>query len=276
VDLDVLFTYLPQLEEHRRNNARPDSAEMLHLDKLIEFLRTHYASTSEKLKALLEHKEITFDLLRVFFRPNSIVYMDCATSEQPRCLMFDSGQVKTVEKQKRFNMSCRFLTHDGESFGEATTTTCIVEFRGVKKISSLGVYPLEYHAAQQEIVEELTERGRKFISLIGTHCRVYKGMGFYMKENKEVKKFPVNGRVMIDAVSFRERNPNYFNPRVEQKSSQNGSIPLFSSLGWEVNYEENSESEGKITKREISYSTEDLLLCKPTVFGFSLTAKHWG
>src|SRR2546423_5258746 len=51
------------------------------MGKLIEFLATHYASTSEKLTALLKHKEITFELLPVFFRPNSIVYMVSADSE---------------------------------------------------------------------------------------------------------------------------------------------------------------------------------------------------
>lgn len=71
---DVLFTYLHQLEAYRKN-IKLDSTEILHLDTLIEFLTTHYASTSEKLTALLEHKEITFELLPVFFRPNSVVYM---------------------------------------------------------------------------------------------------------------------------------------------------------------------------------------------------------
>jgi hypothetical protein len=68
---------------------------MLHLDNLIEFLKTHYASTNERLKALLEHEEITFELLPVFFRPNSLVFMISHAPEQPKCLMFDSGEVKT-------------------------------------------------------------------------------------------------------------------------------------------------------------------------------------
>jgi hypothetical protein len=60
-------------------------------------------------------------------------------------------------------------------------------------------------------VFQLIKRGRKFISLIRTYYRKYKAQAFY-REKKEVKKFPVSGRVMVDAVLFRERNLNYFFP----------------------------------------------------------------
>jgi hypothetical protein len=40
-------------------------------------------------------------------------------------------------------------------------------------------------------------------------------MSLYI-EKKEVKKFPVNGRVIVDAVLFREKNLNYFFLRVDE------------------------------------------------------------
>jgi hypothetical protein len=91
INPDVLFTYLPQLKTYRETNIKADSTERLHLDILIEFLTKHYASTSERLAALVKHKEITFELLPIFFRPNEVVYMIAADSEKPRCLMLDSG-----------------------------------------------------------------------------------------------------------------------------------------------------------------------------------------
>jgi hypothetical protein len=45
---------------------------------------------------------------------------------------------------------------------------------------------------------------------------MYEGLGFF-REKKGIKKFPVSGRVMVDAVSFRERNLNYFFPQVDEK-----------------------------------------------------------
>lgn len=124
-----------------------DSIEILYLDKLIEFLVTYYASTSEKLTALFEYKEITFELLLVFFRSNSVVYMVFVDSEKPKCLIFDSGLIKAIFNGKKyFELSCRYLTHDGKYFGKAIIITIITEFYGVMKITLLRVYPLKYYA----------------------------------------------------------------------------------------------------------------------------------
>jgi hypothetical protein len=246
---------------------------MLHLETLIKFLEAHYASKSEKLNALLEHKEITFELFPVFFRPNSVMYMISANSGKPRCIRFDYGQVKKSNGKTCFQLSCHYLTYDGICFGEAPVTAEIQEFQGVTKITSLGVYPLEYHAEKQKVVEELTKRGRKFLSLNGTHYRKYEGQAFYRKK-KEVRKFAVRGRVMIDAVSFREKNPNYFFPSIDEKPFEDDP---------DSSQDDDSNSEGRssgndrvVTKRKAFCSPDELLLCSETVYGFCFITKLWG
>jgi hypothetical protein len=62
---------------------------------------------------------------------------------------------------------------------------------------------------------------------------------------------------MVDAVSFRERNPNYFFPQVDERSSLDD---LFS--------EDDSKNDREVTKQRASYTPEDLLLCSATVYGF--------
>jgi hypothetical protein len=99
INPDILFTYLHQLEAYRKN-TRLGFTERLHLDKLIEFLITYYALTIKKLTALLKYKKITFELLLVFFRPNSVVYMVSADSKKPKCLTFNSGLVKVFNDKK--------------------------------------------------------------------------------------------------------------------------------------------------------------------------------
>jgi hypothetical protein len=123
----------------------------------------------------------------------------------------------------------------------------------------------------------LTERGRKFISLIETHYRNYKGLAFYKDKKNEVKKFHVSGRVMVDAISFREKNPNYFGQPVNARSSQDGSIDI--GLYRDADSDSDDSSSGnnqEVTKRKTTYNGEDLLLCNPTVFGFCLSTKQWG
>jgi hypothetical protein len=241
---------------------------MLHLETLIKFLEAHYASKSEKLNALLEHKEITFELLPVFFRPNSVMYMISANSEKPRCIRFDYGQVRKSNGKMCFQLSCHYLTYDGICFGEAPVTAEIQEFQGVMKITSLGVYPLEYHAEKQKVVEELTKRGRKFMSLNGTHYYKYEGQAFYRKK-KEVRKFAVRGRVMIDAASFREKNPNYFFPSIDEK-------PFEDDPDSSQDDDSNSGNDRVVTKRKAFCSPDELLLCSETVYGFCFITKLWG
>ena len=92
---------------------------------------------------------------------------------------------------------------------------------------------------------------------------------------KEVKKFIVRGRVMIDTSTFREKNPNYFVPHLnEKKSSDDGTgFGLFDDPSTEDN---SSGDDREVTKRKISYTREELLLCSDTVYGFSFLQRRWG
>jgi hypothetical protein len=243
---------------------------------LIDFLKTHYASTTERLTALRKHQKITFELLHVFFQPGSIIYIDCATSEKPKCLKFDSGKMKTTDTdEKCFELNCRYLTHNGKRPGEAPIKTRILEFQGATKITSLGVYPLQYHPAKQEMIDELTERKRKFINLTkaGVHYRTYQGMAFYRKGKDKVQKFNVRDRVIVDPKSFRKKNPNYFFPSVRETSLPARAIDVTSLTDIFGSDNGSSGKKDMVTKRKTSFSTEDLLLCSPTVFGFSLSIK---
>lgn len=84
----------------------------------------------------------------------------------------------------------------------------ISEFRGAKKITSLSCYPLEYHKNEEQLREDLIERGKKFVSLSGVHYKSHQGMAYY-KKKKSVIKVNVNGRVMVDSAIHRRINPNY-------------------------------------------------------------------
>jgi hypothetical protein len=82
---------------------------------------------------------------------------------------------------------------------------------------------------------------------------------------------------MIDAVSFREKNPSYFFPHINEKSTQDSSIDLgFSADDDSSSEEADSGNSGEVTKRKTFYTKEDLLLCKLIVFGFSFSTKIWG
>jgi hypothetical protein len=69
---------------------------------------------------------------------------------------------------------------------------------------------------------------------------------------------------MVDAVIFRERNPNYFFPQVDERSFQDDLL------------EDCLKNDRKVTKQRTSYTEEDMLLCSATVYGFCFHTKLWG
>lgn len=84
----------------------------------------------------------------------------------------------------------------------------IPDFRGARKITSLGTYPLKYHKNEAQLQLDLIERGKKFVQLSGVHYKSHQGMAYY-KKKKAVIKVNINGRIMIDPAIHRRINPNY-------------------------------------------------------------------
>lgn len=84
----------------------------------------------------------------------------------------------------------------------------IPEFRGARKITSLGCYPLKYHKNETQLRKDLIERGKKFVGLGGVHYKSHHGMAYH-KKKKAVIKVNINGRIMVDPAIHRRINPNY-------------------------------------------------------------------
>jgi len=268
--LEVLFTFLPELQAYFDSATEVEAQSIQQLGELLKFLKDWYSSAIETLAALLGHGEITYDLLWALFKPSSQVYTIDQDSEQPKCLIVDFGDPQERKGQKFFEMYCRYLAYDGKFFGEAQTILKVSEFRGARKISALEVFPLHYAKDAANIKEDLVARGRKFLTLMGTvHCE-YKGLAFYKVQGKAVK-INLKGRAMIDAASFREFNANYANLDLDPED------PEYYARRYEgVNL--HRQAVGPKVNKALSQndlSEEELILCSPAVPGFSLSKRLW-
>jgi hypothetical protein len=90
-------------------------------------------------------------------------------------------------------------------------------------------------------------------------------------------KFPVDSRIMIDTVFFREANPNYTMPYIEKsapKKSTTGNEFMFFSI--DDPSEKQSGRVNRSGKDPAEMMEDDLILCSPTVPGFSYRNKMWG
>jgi hypothetical protein len=115
----------------------------------------------------------------------------------------------------------------------------------------------------------LTECGQKFLAMVDIHPCEYKGRAFYIEKEKVVEIF-IKSRVVVDAAFFREENPNYARPSI--KESDKGSICIDLD---EVSKISSSSAKGNGMDPS-KVSGEDLLICSPTIPGFSLGDRRWG
>jgi hypothetical protein len=229
----LLFNYLPQLENILSNEKEKpidlqNQTLINHVTDLVEYVTIDYASVAKLLYPLLQHQEITFELLWALFLPNTLIYTICPGTKEPRCLKLDWGQQKEfMNRGTFFQLECHYVDFDGKSFGYAQAVIEIDEFRGARSIDSLIAFPLAYHPNEEAVREELISRGRKFGSLEGMHYKHYKGIAFY-KRKQAVVRLTIDARIMVDPLTFRRINPNY--PMSPVKSGGT-SYPL-AGTGW--------------------------------------------
>ncbi|PYI18588.1 hypothetical protein BO99DRAFT_165632 [Aspergillus violaceofuscus CBS 115571] len=222
VDPNMLFLYLEETRQYmrelrqlakteRKKKARKAAQlKAAHLKVLIKYLDTDYADTKKTLYPLLDANMITFDLLWAIFKPNTIAYSSTyGNVDEPRAFKIEyATKESSFMKGQWYSIEGRYLEYDGKSFGMGTMAAEVESFKGSRKITSLGCYPLKYHREAEAIKLKLIERGKKFVALRGMNYRFHKGMGFY-KKKRSVIKVNINGRVMIDPAIHRRINPNY-------------------------------------------------------------------
>ncbi|KAG8531062.1 uncharacterized protein KY384_004419 [Bacidia gigantensis] len=269
VRLELLYSFLSDFRAQHREPTDQESDGIKQLKQLIDFLEDWFQATTEEVTQLLEHGEITYDLLWALFKPNEPIYTNDHDSEQPRSFLFDFGEPQDRKGQKYFEIVCRSLHYDGSFFGEVQNFLKIPEFRGARKVTQLEVFPLSHHEQAAEIQKTLVERGRRSISLMGVvHCE-FRGLAFYRSKGKAIK-INVRGRTIIDAASFKEFNANYANIDADLDD------PEFFARRFEER--RRLTAQGSVKKKALQLeevTDEEASLCAPTVQGFSLSKRMW-
>jgi hypothetical protein len=199
-----------------------------------------------------------------------LVHTTCFGTGESQCVLFDFGEERTDScGDSYYAIECRYLDFDGKAFGEVSIMLGIPRFSGTRRIDTLNAFPLQYHQDESLVRTKLVAYGRKFVSLIGVHHRHYQGEAFYVREQEVIKK-SINSRIMIDAAFFWKMNPNY--SRCTSKKTRN------IVRAWR-NGTLDKLSDNQVMSGSIELATmkeEDLLICCPTMLGFSFSDKLWG
>lgn len=223
IDPNMLFLYLEEMRafykttlkerikaEKKKKLKKRLRLQREHLKVMVAYLDKDYDSTKKTLEPMLKAGNITFELLWALFKPNSIAFTTTyGASDQPRCFKVDQAyKEKSFTRGEYYLVEGRYLEYDGKSFGLGDFQMTIDAFKGPRKITQLSTYPLSYHRNAAELRKSLVDRGKKFVTLAGMNFKHMKGLAF-MKKKKQILKFNINGRVMIDPKTFRRENANY-------------------------------------------------------------------
>ncbi|KAK6953781.1 hypothetical protein Daesc_003743 [Daldinia eschscholtzii] len=219
LQVTYMRTYMHNLKElepegesrkERRKVQKWIDEKRRHLRVLIKYLDVDHAETKKSLYPMLENGLITFDLLWALWKPNTLAYTTTYGSvDEPRVFKVEVAEKHySLVRGEFYYVEGKYFEYDGKQFGYGSMSEEITEFRGARKITSLGCYPLKYHKNEAQLRKDLIERGKKFVSLGGVHYKSHQGMAYH-KKKKSVIKVNINGRVMVDPAIHRRINPNY-------------------------------------------------------------------
>ncbi|KAF3065892.1 putative aaa family atpase protein [Daldinia childiae] len=226
LDPKMLFLYLEDMRTYVKNlkdlepegDSRKERRKVQkwidekrrHLRVLIKHIDTDFSETKKSLYPMLENGLITFDLLWALWKPNTLAYATTYGSvDEPRVFKVEVAEKHySIVRGEFYYIEGKYFEYDGKQFGYGSMSEEITEFRGARKITSLGCYPLKYHKNEVQLRKDLIERGKKFVSLGGVHYKGHQGMAYH-KKKKSVIKVNINGRIMVDPAIHRRINPNY-------------------------------------------------------------------
>lgn len=124
------------------------------------------------------------------FKPGQEIVTPDAKPQAYRVLQVTGGRKRimksTIRIKQRATISdlvidCFHLDFDGQEFGPVPVTIKIKPYEGLKAIRQLAAYPLLL-AAEPHLPQILTERGRKFESMVEASHRRYNGLSLRGKE----------------------------------------------------------------------------------------------
>ncbi|CAG8519404.1 7695_t:CDS:10 [Cetraspora pellucida] len=233
------------------SNVPLDNPHILPLKNLVNWLEKAFDTTLKQIDNMINKQEISFKHLWYLFPTATQVYAQLHNkivgARVTNC------EYKTYFGTQFFTITGEIIESNGHEFVNCVKYWHIDHFLGVLSIDKLPAVPLKKEC---EIRDKLVKRGKIFEKYaLGAHYLRYSGR-FFRKSWVGDTYYRGDGRIMIDAATFSQIDPNY-------KSDVNNN---------RHNYIHNSSIKGD--KKKVK--EEELYMCAPTFFGFSFIAKKWG
>lgn len=165
-----------------RGQAIRDVVFREHLHLLTQLMADLFGEMRKKLRNLQQSHLISFKLAWTYFPKDSTIVAaaeDCERLFQ----VLDTAYVHDAAGS-RLEILCQHIVFTGAAFEWETTTLKIPSFSGNVPVSSLPIYPIEFHDDVEGLKARLTTRGKKVFEYQGLEYRQYTGIGLDEKCRK--------------------------------------------------------------------------------------------
>jgi hypothetical protein len=181
-----LFHFRDELEEYAQNSDDPQIKD--HISFCLTYMRKslhdHISGYDNNMNRSSKAPGLEFKRLWMAFKPGDLLYMRKGDSELVYRLkdmsLMEEGEDDDDDDENQIS-GMKWLLHieqlqtDGKVFGCVDHWEKIPEYEGYMALQELAIFPLKYHNEAERIREELTARGKKYVSLSGIHYRKFKG-----------------------------------------------------------------------------------------------------
>ena len=196
LDPKIFITFLHPFTQYRdsllsKNHLSTQESHILPtVSTLLSTLSTDYHSTLTTITNLTTHHEITFDLLYAILPPRSLIVAHCAITGLPLLFTLQSFTNTLIDGRPAYQLTCESvdLVDRPPGFGKVQTTILLSHFNGTVRIDTLDAYPVQYHADEAGLREEIIRRGRKWVRLVGVHHAQYDGVAAVKHRNKRIRR----------------------------------------------------------------------------------------
>ncbi|KAI4227619.1 MAG: hypothetical protein L6R36_002253 [Xanthoria steineri] len=256
--LEVVSPFRPFV--HRWQNLKfalefeKDPETKSHIQLFYDALKTELDLTLETRDDFFDHSTITFNALWMIFSPGDIIFTTHNKRQVAAKLV--NSMIHSDRYEDVYRLECEMIHSDGKSFGWAKHYFDIPEFDGMRKITDLSVYPLDFHRNVDKVTQKLITKGKAYERLFGMHHKQYQGIALDGHH-----PFYVDSRIIIDGETYACHNPNR-------------QILLKSMKKTYDDEESDSTDYDENTERPV-LTDEQLMLCGNSVRGYSLRNKRW-
>lgn len=259
-----------QLAEARKQQTHAETKE--HLDLLWNVLHEELRESIREKRDLVANGVVTFDSIWTIFEPGMLVFHQAEGHD--RVYKLKNGNYQNTNCGRIYRMQCEYVDFDGENFGIGFDNVVIPSFVGTAPITKLPAYPVERHAQSETLKAHLLTRGKLFEAYKGYHFKAYHGVAIGQGMFGPIR-YNVDSRIIIDTQAHNRFNPNR---KVNLQKMTSGDVQ--SSGGPDSDYgvdylDDNEEAEAARLTAPEDLSEEQLLICVPSLRGYSLKDKKW-